>query len=226
MFQPLLNLFYPSLCYGCCNEEVGIDEMLCLTCFQELPFTGFEKIQGNPTEKLFWGRLNLKFGLSIFYFNPGSSIQKIIHQIKYKGEEELGIFMGKIAGDKLKPVINENEIDYCIPMPLHPKKEYKRGYNQASLLCQGIKEVCKIDYFDKIVIREENTSSQTKKTRIERWRNVETIFSIHDKERIIGKNILIVDDVITTGASTESCGQLLLANGAKSVSIVGLAYTI
>ena len=226
MFQPLLNLFYPSLCYGCSNEEIGKNEMLCFTCFQDLPFTGFEKIQGNPTEKLFWGRLPLKFGVSVFYFIPGSPIQKIIHQIKYTGEEDLGIFMGKIAGYRLKKIIEENEIDYCIPMPLHPKKEYKRGYNQASLICQGIKEVCNVDYFDKIVIREENTTTQTKKSRIERWENVETIFSLIDKDKIAGKNILIVDDVITTGASTESCGQILLENGAGSVSIAGLAYTV
>lgn len=226
MFHSLINLFYPSLCYGCGNDEVGQDEMLCLTCYQDLPFTRFEKIQGNPTEKLFWGRLTLKFGVSIFYFIPGSPIQRIIHQIKYRGEKDLGIFMGKIAGEKLRPIIEENDIDYCIPMPLHPKKEYKRGYNQASLICQGIKEICKVEYFDKIVIREENTTTQTKKSRIERWENVETIFSIPDKNKILGKHILIVDDVITTGASTESCGQILLANGARSVSIAGLAHTV
>jgi len=226
MLGSLLNLFYPSLCYGCHEEEVGTEEMLCIKCFQELPYTGFENIPGNATEKLFWGRLNLQFGVSIFYFVPGNSIQEIIHQIKYKEEKNLGIFMGRLMGQKLSKIMAQQQIDYCIPMPLHPKKEYKRGYNQASLLCMGIQDVCAVEYHEKVIVRIENTNSQTKKSRIERWNNVETIFSVQEKEKIIGKNILIVDDVITTGASTESCGQILLNNGANSVSIAGLAFTI
>jgi ComF family protein len=226
MLSSLLNLFYPSLCYGCHEEEVGTEEMLCIKCFQELPYTGFEKIPGNSTEKLFWGRMNLQFGVSIFYFVPGNSIQEIIHQIKYKEEKNLGIFMGRLMGQKLSKIMAHYQIDYCIPMPLHPKKEYKRGYNQASLLCMGIQDVCAVEYHEKVIVRVENTDSQTKKSRIERWNNVETIFSVEEKEKIIGKNILIVDDVITTGASTESCGQILLNHGANSVSIAGMAFTI
>ena len=211
---------------GCGNDEIDDNEMMCIDCFQNLAYTGFEKIPGNTTEKLFWGRINIRFGCSTFYFIQGSPIQQIIHKIKYNNEEELGIYMGRLMGIKLKDSMQQHEIDFCIPMPLHYKKEFKRGYNQASLLCQGIQQECNIEYFEKIIIREENTSSQTKKSRIERWENVGDVFTIVDQEYIKGKNILLIDDVITTGASTEACGQALLLGGAKSVSISGLAQTL
>lgn len=226
MLNALIDLFYPTICMGCGNDETNVDELLCLNCHSQLPYTGFENISNNATEKLFWGRIKIKFGSSTFYYLQGAPIQQIIHQIKYNNEEKLGIYMGKLMGLKIQSVLEENEIDLCIPMPLHIKKEYKRGYNQATLLCKGIQEICSINFDDKIIFRTENTNTQTKKSRIERWNNVDSIFMIKDNSKIKGKHILIIDDVITTGASTEACGQTLLEHGAESVSICGLAYTI
>ena len=226
LLSSVLNLFYPSLCMGCEDDEVDETEMLCINCFQNLAYTGFENIKGNMSEKLFWGRIDIRFGCSIFYFIQGSPIQQIIHKIKYKNEEALGIYMGRLMGIKLKDCLQQHEIDFCIPMPLHYKKEFKRGYNQATLLCKGIEQECAIAFDERIIIREENTSTQTKKSRIERWDNVGHVFSILDKHKIKGKNILIIDDVITTGASTEACAQAFLNRGAKSVSICGLAQTL
>ena len=153
-------------------------------------------------------------------------MQHIIHQIKYRGQDTLGIFMGEMMGDKLQTTLERHEIDFCIPMPLHYKKEYSRGYNQASLLCAGIKKRTGLNYNDTLITREINTSTQTKKSRIERWGNVEEVFTISNKIETLDKNILLIDDVITTGASTEACATILLHHGAKSVSICGLAYTI
>jgi len=211
------------MCYACNDFQIDNEEILCMKCLQQLPFTSFESILDNPTEKLFWGRLETKFACSIFYFEKENIIQQVIHQIKYKNEKQLGIFMGRLMGTKLISMPELHQIDYMIPMPLHPKKEKKRGYNQATLLCKGIKETCQLDYDENVITRIKQTQTQTQKSRIERWQNVEEVFCVPSPEKIINKNILLIDDVITTGASTESCGRILLEHGASSISICGLA---
>jgi ComF family protein len=222
----LLHLLYPNICLGCTEEEIDNNEFLCLDCLFKLPYTGFERIQGNATEKMFWGRIEYKFICSIFYFIPGSPIQQIIHHIKYKNEKELGIFMGRLMGNRIRCLIEAHQIDFAIPMPLHEKKQYMRGYNQASLLSEGIKEMTQIPYNEKVLRRIEHTSTQTKKSRMERWENVADVFEVSDIALISGKNIMLIDDVITTGASTEACAQTLLSHGAGSVSICSLAFRL
>ena len=222
----LSNLFFPSICPGCNTQHINEEEMICMECYHNLPYTEFERLENNPVEKIFWGRTNIKFASSTFYYIIDSPIQHIIHHIKYRGQDNLGVFMGEIMGYTLQTAFEKHEIDFCIPMPLHYKKEYTRGYNQASLLCAGIKKTTLLNYNDKLITREVNTSTQTKKSRIERWGNVEDVFTISNKSEILDKNILLIDDVITTGASTEACANILLNHGAKSVSICGLAYTI
>jgi len=200
--------------------------MICMDCLQKLPYTSFESIKENPTEKLFWGRISTSFACSIFYFEKDNILQNIIHQIKYKNEKKLGIFMGKLMGLKINDLIKAHNIDFMIPMPINPKKEKKRGYNQAALLCVGINSIIKLDYIENAIVKIQHTETQTKKSRIERWRNVEQVFNVPNPQMILGKNILIIDDVITTGASTEACGQILLEHGANSISICGLAHTL
>jgi ComF family protein len=197
-----------------------------MECLQNLPYTKFELIIENATEKLFWGRVPTLFACSIFYFEKENMIQNIIHQIKYNDEKKLGVFMGMLIGLRIKEVVQQHKIDFMIPMPLHPKKIKKRGYNQASLLCEGIRSICKVEFYENAISRIQHTQTQTKKSRIERWQNVEHVFNVKDPGLIEGKNILIIDDVITTGASTEACGQMLLKFGAKTISICGLAHTV
>ena len=221
----LLNLFYPSICFACNCNQIDNDEAMCMECFSNLPYTGFETITENATEKFFWGRIQTSFACSIFYFEKDNSIQHIVHHIKYNNEKNLGIFMGKLMGMKIKSLLKKHEIDFMIAMPLHPKKEKQRGYNQATLLCHGIKEISQVNYIENAILRMQHTQTQTKKSRIERWQNVSEVFNIPDHSIIKGKNILIIDDVITTGASTEACGKALLDKGARSISICGLAHT-
>jgi ComF family protein len=223
--EALLHMLFPSLCFGCEENNVSVEEMICMQCRFSLPFTSFEKIRNNTVEKLFWGRVPLRFASSTFYFTERSSIQNIIHHIKYRDEKELGIFMGEMMGEKLANLFAEQQIDCCIPMPLHPKKEKKRGYNQASLLCEGIQNITGIPYMEYAIERNVHTSTQTRKTRMERWENVSSVFEVNDPSVIKKKNIAIIDDVITTGASTEACAQELMQQGAQSVSVASLAYT-
>lgn len=224
--EALLHLFFPHVCPGCHSDLVSQEQLICPQCLQSLPFTEFESIPGNPVEKLFWGRSVVQHASSIFYFIPDTPLQHIIHHIKYKNNPALGAFMGSIMGSRFKQLYSIQHIDLMIPMPLHPKKEYERGYNQASLLCKGISDVVHIPWRDDVLIRQFHTSTQTRKSRIERWKNVSDVFELHAPSAIANKHILLIDDVITTGASMDACAAMLLAKKAASVSICSLAFTI
>ena len=225
-YEALVHVFYPSLCYGCNNELIQGDQYICLQCQTEMGRTYFESIRDNPVEKLFWGRADIQCAASTFYYIDKTPLQQIVHQIKYRQEKELGIHMGEIMGIHGTEFFTECKTDLCIPMPLHPKKEYKRGYNQASLLCEGIFKQTGIPYNEKALVRNENTRTQTKKSRIERWKNVASVFDVIEPSIINDKHVVVVDDVITTGASTEACVNMLLQHGAKTVGIYSLAFTL
>lgn len=224
--EALLHLFFPQICPGCQSDLVNHQQLICADCMQSLPCTGFQEMAGNPVEKLFWGRSVIQHASSIFYFIPGTPLQQIIHHIKYKNNAMLGIYMGSIMGTALKNIFSPTTIDLMIPMPLHPIKENKRGYNQASLFCEGISDVLHIPYRNDVLIRQFNTATQTKKSRIARWENVADVFELHKTSSIQHKHILLIDDVITTGASTDACAEMLLKKEAASVSICSLAYTM
>jgi ComF family protein len=224
--EALLHMLFPSLCFGCEENSVDKEEMICIHCKLTLPFTSFEIIRNNPVEKLFWGRVPVLFSTSTFYYSEKTSIQNIIHHIKYRDQKELGIFMGNMMGDRLRILLQENNTDICMPMPLHPTREKKRGYNQASLLCEGMQQTTGIPYNDLVLERRIATDTQTQKNRTARWNNVKDVFAINLPKRIQNKNIVLVDDVITTGASMEACAHILLENGAKTVAITSLAYTV
>ena len=226
IFSAFSHLLYPSLCFGCGDNEIGEHEFICIHCLSSLPYTQFEKTRNNPIEKLFWGRTNIKFASSTFYYVEQTPLQQLIHQVKYKEQQKLGIYLGTAMGNLLNPVFSEHEVDLLIPMPLHPKKLKKRGNNQASLLCDGISKTTGRNYDEEVLVRTENTGTQTKKSRIERWENVNAVFSVNDSNKIRDKHILLVDDVITTGASTEACAQTLLNAGSKSVAVCSLAFTL
>ena len=226
MVDSIIHLFYPSICFGCENELIQTDEMLCMSCIQSLPYTSYEQIADNPVAKLFWGRCKIIAGFSTFYFIEQTPLQKIIHQIKYKNEKELGMFMGRLMGNKINGLKEHSHIDLCVPMPLHPKKEKNRGYNQSTLLAKGIQEMTGIPAVSNVLKRVVHTNTQTKKSRTDRWLNVENVFHVCKPEIIKDKHILLVDDVITTGASVESCVHSLLSNQAAGVTVASLAFTL
>lgn len=223
--EPIIGIFYPNLCPGCASETIPLKQPMCLQCLRSLPFTGFEKIQHNPVEKIFWGRVEVSFAFSIFYYIDNTPIQNIIHEIKYKGDKRTALALGRWIGEKIKDKVSAFHTDLIIPMPLHPKKEKQRGYNQATLLCTGMKQTTGIDHNEKILIRNQFTTSQTTKSRMKRWENVGAVFSVPNPDLIRGKNLILVDDVITTGASTEACVGTLMNAGAGSVGVCSLAFT-
>ena len=178
----------------------------------------------NPVEKIFWGRLALLAAMSEFYFTKGTLIQTLIHQFKYKGNIDVGLYLGGIMGYSVLSNNRFTKIDALVPLPLFAEKEFKRGYNQATILCNGMSEVMKVPVIKNNAVRKRFTETQTKKHRAERWKNVEGSFEINNPNEIRYKHLLLVDDVVTTGATLEACGTELLKIEGTKLSIATLAY--
>lgn len=224
-FRSLTNLFFPKLCTGCGNDLFGEKEVLCLPCIDKLPVTNFHLHSNNPVEKIFWGRLPLVSASSYLYFTKDSLLQQLLHAFKYSGDKEIGIYFGRCMGKSFLQSNRFSHIDALIPLPLHPKKERKRGYNQATVLCEGIAEILQVPVLKNAILRPTATQTQTHKNRIHRWENMEGKFLLSDPNTISGKHVLLIDDVVTTGATLESCGQELLTTQNLRLSIATLAYT-
>jgi ComF family protein len=218
-----LHLLFPHVCAGCGSDLLDKRNTLCLHCLESLPETHFERLTNNPLEKKFWGRLPLQQAMAQYFFTPGSLIQQLIHEVKYKGNRELGLQLGRMMGKTLKGS-GRFGADALIPLPLFPDKEKRRGFNQSELLCEGIAEQLEIPILKKSIARPQHTETQTRKGRIERWKNMEGKFLLTDPASITGKHILLVDDVITTGATLESCGIELLKAENVTLSIACLCF--
>ena len=198
--------------------------MLCLHCISSLPETHFEHYSNNPIERKFYGRIPVSAATAQYYFSRDSILQRLVHQLKYKSNKELGYQLGLLIGASLKHSGRFNA-DALVPLPLFKARERKRGYNQAHILCEGISRELQLPILKNIIIRPDHTETQTHKGRIERWKNIEGKFVLADPNAIEGKHILLVDDVITTGATLEACGSALCATGNTRLSIAALCYT-
>jgi ComF family protein len=189
-----------------------------------IPRTNYHTIRENPVEQLFWGRCIIESAAAFSYYNKGSRIRNLIHNLKYKGIKEVGFELGRIYGLSLKSTGFTGSVDMIVPVPLHPAKKRSRGFNQSEIIAEGISAATGILINSSAVIRTVSSSTQTKRSRYERWVNVEGIFSISDPESIRGRHILLIDDVITTGATMESCiNELLKIEGVK-VSVAAIAF--
>lgn len=218
----LLWMMYPSLCAACSRPLFTGEECICTPCRFHLPRTGFHLHTENPVVKQFWGKTNIKNATAYYYFSKGERVQKLIHHLKYKGRRDVGIFIGKLMGMELQESIY-NEIDLVIPVPLHVKRLRQRGYNQSDCFAEGLSAGLKKDFSLTALERVEATSTQTRKHRFERFRNVENIFRVKVESSICNKKILLVDDVITTGSTLISCSEAILKVPGTTVSIAAIA---
>jgi ComF family protein len=191
-----------------------------------MPVTSFEYFEANPIEKIFWGRVQIYSAAAHLYFTGGSQVQHSLHLLKYRGRKEIGIYFGRQMGESLKSSSRFDDCEMIIPLPLFVSREKKRGYNQASLIANGISQKLNIPVINDAVSRIKKTETQTSKSRIQRWQNMESTFRIRDPFKIAGKHILLVDDVVTTGASLEACARVLLTCPDVKVSIACLAHTV
>jgi ComF family protein len=219
-----LHLLFPHVCNGCGSDILNEENMLCMRCISELPETNFHMHPDNPVEKIFWGRLPLVSATAQYYFSKETRMQHLMHQFKYKSNKDLGKQLGYLMGNDLLLSDRFKNIDALIPLPLFAIKEKRRGYNQATVLCEGIAEIMKVEILKDVIVRTQHTETQTKKGRVERWENIEGKFELVKPEKIQNKNILLVDDVITTGATLEACGQELIKANNVGLSVATLCF--
>ncbi len=217
----LINLIWPTLCCACNQPLFKTEEQVCTNCLANLPRTHFHLWAENDFHKLFWGRIPVMYATAFFYYQKENRFQKLIHKLKYQNLPEIGVVLGKEFGYEIKKSVF-SEIDVIMPVPLHPKKQHLRGYNQSETIALGMSSSMEKPYDTETLIRNVHTATQTRKGRFERWENVHDIFTVTNPQKVKGKHILVVDDVVTTGATLEACVSVLQANGAKAVSLATL----
>lgn len=225
-WDDFISLLFPRLCYACGNHLLRNENLICTECYVVIPRTNYHCKEDNPVAQLFWGRCVIEKAAAFSYYNKGSRIGNLIHNLKYKGIREIGHELGRIYGLTLKASGFTKDIDLIIPVPLHPKKERTRGFNQSETISMGIGAATLLPVDVKTLARIMASPTQTKRSRYERWTNVEGIFKVTDPQTIIGKHVLLVDDVITTGSTIESCTNELLKIKGVKVSVVALAFAV
>lgn len=224
--KQLFHLFYPNVCEACGEELVGNENIICIACWKDLPETMFHLQVNNPLEQKFFGRIPLEYGSSMYYFNKDSRIQDVLHALKYRNNIDVGIELGRRFGRVIESCTWLKDIDVIIPIPLSNQKMKARGYNQSEYIALGLSEILNIPLNTTSVIRTKHTETQTRKSRAERLENMHSAFEIQNEKDLEGKHVLLVDDVITTGATLESCALRILKEKNTKISIVTLAFAI
>lgn len=223
LFEDFLNLLYPRVCPCCGRNLFNHERLICTKCLYFIPKTNFNHFKDNPVAQLFWGRVNVENATSYYFFDKGSKFQALIHNMKYRGQKEIGYEMGRIFGGELMSSNAYREIDLVVPVPLHVRKQRKRGYNQSEWIARGIAERMEKPIDTGTLYRAIESETQTRKTRYERWKNVENIFKLKTADALKDKHILLVDDVVTTGSTLEACAKVILDAENTKVSVATLA---
>jgi len=223
ILNDLLNLLFPITCAACGNVLMKNERVICLTCNYYLPRTNFHLERDNPVAVIFWGRVRIENATAFYYFNKASRYRHLIHELKYRGRKDIGLELGRIFGYEMMVSPGFRLIDLVLPVPLHKKKLIKRGFNQSECIARGISEAMNKPLDTLSVIRAVYSDTQTRKTRYDRWLNVEGIFKVTDRSSLFGKHILLVDDVVTTGATIEACASEILKVEGTKVSVAVLA---
>ncbi|MVN76306.1 ComF family protein [Hymenobacter sp. HMF4947] len=218
-------LFFPRSCLACAEPLVAGEQHLCTACRTELPYTDYHLLPAaqNPLARRFWGKVPVVHTLSYLHFLRHGRVQHLLHQLKYKGQQQVGKALGHLYASELVAAGLQAEFDLVVPVPLHRRKLARRGYNQADAFAEGLVLALPCPHAATALRRTEHTTTQTRKSRTERWQNVATVFEVAEPTTIAGRHVLLVDDVLTTGATLEACAAVLLAAGARAVSIATIA---
>lgn len=219
--EDFVNLIFPRICINCHTILVYQEEHICIKCRLSLPKTEYHLRNDNLLEQKFVYEPKVKSVAAYLYFNKGGVAQKMIHELKYRGQTEIGVTLGRWYGNDLKKV--DWSVDYILPVPLHKSKQNRRGFNQSEKFAEGLGEAMELEVKSDVAQRIALTATQTKKSKVERWQNVASIYQITDKELVADKNILVVDDVLTTGATIGELISVLAASGAKGIYIATIA---
>jgi ComF family protein len=226
LFQYLQNfseLLYPKLCGGCGNHLYENEEVVCVYCRASLPLSGECDFENNASEKLFWGKVSITAAASFLFFQKKSSTQHLLHQLKYQQKENIGEWLGEQFAYSLQSKGRFAAVEIIIPIPLHPSRIKFRGYNQCDAIARGMASVLQIPIVNGVLTRSVATQSQTKKNRFQRFENMNSVFSLAQASAIKGKNILLLDDVLTTGATLVSAAQVLQQAGCNKLFVGAIA---
>lgn len=203
------TILLPRLCFGCNVPLYRGEEHICTVCRNHLPLTEYNFNAENPVDRIFYGRINIVKASSFLFFTEKGIVKNLIHYLKYKNQEQIGSFLGNWYGQQLRDNNFLTDLDYVIPVPLHPAKLRKRGYNQVGLFAKAIAEHINAQYLEHILIKTANTKTQTKKTRLLRWQDKQELYILTDPDLLVDRKVLLLDDVITTGATMETCATAL-----------------
>jgi len=222
----LLDLISPRLCVVCGNRLTVTEETLCSKCYLHLPRTDFDHdLYENVMAKLFWGQIAIEKATALFYYEPHAETANILYELKYKNHPEIGVVMGRMIAKELMRSGMFEGIDAIVPVPLARKRERERGYNQSLELAKGVSEVTGLPIYNKVVKRTKFMGSQTQRGRWERNENVEHVFELVDGDSISGKHLLLIDDVVTTGATIIACAQKMQKASNVKISVLALGFT-
>ena len=225
MFSDFVGLIFPRACLACQEPLARGEEHICTICRAQLPYTDYHHLApaANPLARRFWGKLPIQHTLSYLRFQKHGRVQHLLHQLKYRGQQDVGRILGRWYGHELSEAGFQAAFDLIVPVPLHASKLAKRGYNQADSFAEGLAVGLQLPWQAAALHRVTNTKSQTRKNRMQRWQNVETVFEVAEPSLIRNQRVLVVDDVLTTGATLEACATVLLNAGAREVSIATIA---
>src|SRR5689334_10011646 len=217
--EDFFSLLYPRYCFACEDALVKGEEVLCTKCLLEMPKSNYHKDPGNPFFLKLSARIGIKGVFALYKFTKSSRVQHLLHALKYKSRPEIGLALGRIYGDDLRSYDLQNEFDLIVPVPLHFRRKQVRGYNQSERFGKGLSEILGIECSDEVVVRIQKTETQTRRTKLQRWTNVKEGFKVESPDRVKGRRILLVDDVITTGATIEACAQRIMDAGSRELTI-------
>ena len=224
IFTDFISLVYPGICAACNNALLKNEQSICTHCMFHLPKTNYHLNNDNPVNKLFWGRVNINAAASFYLYTKGGKVQNLIHSLKYNGQTDVGTVAGEWYGYELQSSEEFKNIDLIVPVPLHKKRLKKRGYNQSDFFALGLSKSLAVIVESNNMIRKENSSTQTKRSRYARWTNVSDLFEVSEPAKFENKHILLVDDVVTTGSTLEACAGEILKIANTKVSIATIAY--
>jgi ComF family protein len=226
LIEDFISLIFPNICACCGNSLWKHEEIICTFCDFHLPRTNYHLELENPVSKFFWGRARIESATAYCYFNKGNKVQRLVHLLKYKGRKDIGIYIGEKQGHLLKDSPFFSTVEVILPVPSHKKKRIQRGYNQSEQFAIGLGKAMQVPVNPYVLSRTRYTETQTRKSRFKRWENVSGMFALEEPVLLEGKHILLVDDVITTGATLESCVSVLSAIPGIRISIAAIAVTM
>lgn len=225
ILSDFFGIFYPELCANCDNPLTHNESVICTFCRHDLPLTNFSNYSENKITAKFYGRIHIEKAYSLLLYKEEGITKKLIHELKYRGNQKIGTFFGHWLGEILKQNNAFSDIDFIVPVPLHKKKQQQRGYNQVSKFGESISHHLGKPFLENILLRTVSSKTQTFKNRFERLNTVDKIFKLKDRTIFTNKHILLIDDVITTGATLEACAKEVQKTGNVKISILTMTHS-